>query len=183
VRERFERGTLRALRQGRREAYAEVIEAQYSSIYRLMLLLSGDATLAEDLTQETFASAWAAIHRFRGHASVKTWLHRIAYNCLTDVRRRRRREDALAEKLDRPWAETAAGPLSRVMAEERLCRICEALDGLETGERAMLILHYVEGLSYREMAKVLGWPSGTLKWKTSRALEKLRRQLAGKVEP
>ena len=47
----------------------------------------------------------------------------------------------------------------------------------------MLLLHYSDGLSYREMGEVLGRPDGTLKWVTSRALEKLRKQLGGKVEP
>ena len=47
----------------------------------------------------------------------------------------------------------------------------------------VLLLHYGDGLSYREMAEALGRPDGTLKWITSRALEKLRKRLAGKVEP
>jgi hypothetical protein len=59
VRGRAERRILEALREGRREAYEDVIDAHYASIYRLLLFLTRDATAAEDMTQEVFASAWA----------------------------------------------------------------------------------------------------------------------------
>ena len=183
MRVKAERRILTALCEGRREAYETVIDAHYASIYRLMLFMAGDANMAEDLTQEVFAAAWGAIHNFRGQASIKTWLHRIAYNMFFDVQRRRARDKALAAALgaDRPAA--FADPVSRLMADEHVACVYQGLDNLDVDERAALILHYAEGLSYREMAKVLDRPNGTVKWLTSLALEKLRKQLVGKVEP
>ncbi len=184
MRDRSERRILKALQERRREAYEDVIDAHYASVYRLVLFLTRDAHAAEDLTQEVFASAWGAIHDFRGDASVRTWLHRIAYHAFLDMRRRRQRDDSLAGRLVGGDADSgpAAEPLSRLMADENLARVYRAMDRLDAEERAMLVLHYVEGLSYREMAQVLHRSDGTLKWMINRTVEKLRRQLGEQVE-
>ncbi len=178
-----ERRILKALREGRREAYEDIIDAHYASIYRLLLFLTRDASVAEDMTQEVFASAWAAIQGFRGDASVKTWLRRIAYNVFLDARRRRRRDASLAGRIGASDSGVAADSLSRIMTDEHLGRMYRAMDDLEDEERAVLLLHYLDGLSYREMARVLHQPAGTLKWMTHYALEKLRTSVIGKAEP
>jgi RNA polymerase sigma-70 factor (ECF subfamily) len=183
VRDASERRILKALREGRREAYEDIIDAHYASIYRLLLFLTRDASLAEDMTQEVFASAWAAVQGFRGDASVKTWLRRIAYNLFLDAQRRRKREEVFAGGLRAGEPETGTDPLSRVMADEHLGRMYRAMEHLEDQERTVLLLHYLDGLSYREMARVLEQPAGTLKWMTHQALEKLRTQVMGRAEP
>ncbi|MCL5278617.1 MAG: RNA polymerase sigma factor [Planctomycetes bacterium] len=183
MRGRVERRILKALGEGRRGAYEDIIDAHYASIYRLLLFLTHDANVAEDMTQEVFASAWAALEGFRGDASVKTWLRRIAYNLYLDAERRRKRDASLAGKRGESEAGVAADPLSRIMADEHLHRMYRALDRLEDQERAILLLHYLDGLSYREMARVLHQPAGTLKWMTHHALEKLRALVIGKAEP
>jgi RNA polymerase sigma factor (sigma-70 family) len=58
-----------------------------------------------------------------------------------------------------------------------------ALDGLESNDRAVLLLRYVEGLSYREIAQVLDRPNGTVRWLTSRALKRLACRFSGKDQP
>jgi RNA polymerase sigma-70 factor (ECF subfamily) len=183
VRDRAERRILKALREGWREAYEDIIDTHYASVYRLLLFLTRDASVAEDMTQEVFASAWAAIQGFRGDASVQTWLRRIAYNLFLDAQRRRKRDASLAGKMGEGDAGVAADPLSRIMTDEHLGRMHRALDDLEDEERAILLLHYLDGLSYREMARVLHQPAGTLKWMTHHALEKLRTSVIGKAEP
>jgi RNA polymerase sigma-70 factor (ECF subfamily) len=180
---RSERRIRKALREGRRAAYEDVIETHYASIYRLLLFLTQDVSRAEDMTQEVFASAWGAIHDFRGDATIKTWLRRIAYNLFVDAQRRRKRDESLAGKLREGDPGMAADPMSRIMTDEHVVRMYRAMDDLDAGERAVLLLHYMDGLSYGEMAQVLRQPAGTLKWTTHRALEKLRTQVAGKVEP
>jgi RNA polymerase sigma-70 factor (ECF subfamily) len=173
VRGRAERRILEGLREGRREAYEAVIDTHYASIYRLLLFLTRDANVAEDMTQEVFASAWSAIHGFRGDATVNTWLRRIAYNLFVDAQRRRKRDESLVGKL-REGLGAAADPLSRIMTDEHLVRMYRAMDDLNGDERAVLLLHYLDGLSYREMARVLNQPAGTLKWMTHQSLERLR---------
>ena len=67
------------------------------------------------------------------------------------------------------------------MAAEEVRRLHVALDELETTDRTLLVLHYLQGLSYREMALVLDEPNGTVKWRTSEALKSLRILLAEEV--
>jgi RNA polymerase sigma-70 factor (ECF subfamily) len=183
VRGRAERRILKALREGWREAYENIMDAHYASIYRLLLFLTRDATAAEDMTQEVFASAWAALEGFRGDASVRTWLRRIAYNLFLDAQRRRKRDASRADERGGSDSDVAADPLFRIMTDEYLARMYRAMGDLADQERAILLLHYLDGLSYREMARVLHQPAGTLKWMTHDALEKLRAQVIGKAEP
>jgi RNA polymerase sigma-70 factor (ECF subfamily) len=182
VQGKAERQILAALREGRHSTYEAVIDAHYGSVYRLLALLSGDKHMAEDLTQEVFMAAWQAMRDFRGRASISTWLYRIAYNTFVDMQRRQSRAGRLTEGLNSHRPDACDDPLSQIIVDERATGVCRALEGLDAEERAVLVLHYVEGLSYREMAKVLSRPGGTVKWLTSRAIEQLRRQLAGKAE-
>lgn len=160
-----------------------VIDAHYRSVYRFLLFLGRDASLAEDITQEVFASAWRAVGSFRGDSSIRTWLNRIAYHAFLDAQKRRERDRAVVGVLGSRDCCVADDPLAGIVADEHLAQIGRALQDLDVEERTVLLLHYVEGLSYREMAATLGRPDGTLKWITSRALENLRKRLGGKVEP
>ncbi|MHC4156637.1 MAG: RNA polymerase sigma factor, partial [Planctomycetota bacterium] len=83
---RQERQTIKKLRQGRRDAYEDVICRHYGPIYRFLAYLTLDAGLAEELTQETFAAAWANIDRFEQRSALATWLHRIAYRKFIDAK-------------------------------------------------------------------------------------------------
>jgi RNA polymerase sigma-70 factor (ECF subfamily) len=183
VRDKAERRILAALRQGRRQAYETVIDAHYGSVYRFLLFLTGEGHLAEDLTQEVFASAWEALDRFRGRASMKTWLHRIAYNAFVDAQRRRTRDVALVQGLSDSRPDPAGDPVDELVAAEQVSQMVLALSRLESDDRAVLALRYVEALSYREMAQVLGRPNGTLRWLTSRAVKRLADELTGKAKP
>lgn len=177
MRDKAERRILSALREGRREAYETVVEMHYRSIYRFLLFLTREAGLAEDLTQEVFTTAWGALDHFEGRASIRTWLHRVAYNAFIDAQRRRGRQAANVKKLGQGHAAAASDPVSEVVATEEIARVREALEGLAVDDRAALVLHYVEGLSYRAMTDVFEKPSGTVKWLTRRALARLRHRL------
>jgi RNA polymerase sigma-70 factor (ECF subfamily) len=148
-----------------------------------MAYLTRDAGLAEELTQETFASAWADIGRFRGRAALGTWLHQIAYRKFIDSTRRLQRNAALMAGLKERSndAQETFDPLYRLTADEHLRLLYDAICRLKSPEYIMIVLHYIQGLSFRQVAKVMGEPVGTVKWKTSRALKKLRQYLTGRV--
>lgn len=177
-----ERRILAALREGRRDAYETVIDAHYGSVFRFLLFLTGEANLAEDLTQEAFTAAWGAIDRFRGRASIRTWLHRIAYNAFADAQRRRARDTALAQRPIDARTEEVQDPVSELVKLERVDQVHRALGKLSSDDRTVLILRYVEGLSYRDMAQVLDRPNGTVRWLTSRALKRFADKLTGEVQ-
>ena len=139
-----------------------------------------DPEVACDLTQETFASAWSRIAGFEGRAALRTWLYRIACGTFADFRRKRHRVATLvAARGPHPQESPEASPLETVLANERSTRIGAAVAALpDDADRIVIVLHYFQGLTFREIASVLGEPTGTVKWRTSRAIERLRQILA-----
>jgi len=168
------------LRAGRHEACAELVRSHYQTVYRFLVHLTGDVHQAEDLTQETFAAAWEKIASFEGRATLATWLHRIAYTRFIDAHRAERRAAVMLERLSRPTV-SPSDPLDTVIDDDESQRLYRSLHALDAPERTMLVLHYLQGLSYREMASVLDEPTGTVKWRTCEALNRLRALLSDEV--
>lgn len=131
---------------------------QYSpSVFSYLLRLSGDRALAQDLTSETFYKAILAIDGFRGDASVKTWLLRIARNLYLRRSQRERRSTSL-ETMQEDGANFIAsqpGPEDEVIRIERDEAIQEALLSLSEDDRTILLLSSQEHMAYREIAQVL----------------------------
>ncbi len=168
-----DRRLLNSPRAGRSEAYTELVHCHYRSVYRFLLHMIRNVHRAEDLTQETFTTAWERIDTFQGRSTLGTWLHRIAYTKFIDGQRTVRREATIREKHSSSSV-AADDPLESAMATDDARRLHRALDALDSAERAVLVLHYLQGLSYREMAAVLDEPTGTVKWRTREALNGLR---------
>jgi RNA polymerase sigma-70 factor, ECF subfamily len=180
VGKRDEKRLLRDLRSGRPEAYAELIHLHYQNIYRMLAHLTGDVHEAEDLTQETFVAAWKNVAAFEGRASLATWLYRIAHAKFVDGRRSQGRAASMLERHS-GTASRSRGPLDAAIADDEAKRLYRALDQLGPTDRTMLVLHYLQGLSYRDMASVLDEPPGTVKWRTSEAMNSLRALLIDEV--
>ena len=100
-------------------------------------------------------------------------MHRIAYTKFIDGRRTERRDAAIRDRHSSSSV-AANDPFETAVAVDEARRLHRALDQLDSGERAVLVLHYLQGLSYCEMAAVLDEPTGTVKWRTSEALNALR---------
>jgi RNA polymerase sigma-70 factor (ECF subfamily) len=180
---RLERLKLRSAVKGQREACEEVICEHYKSIYCFLVYLSGDANLSEDLTQETFISAWSNMNQFEGRASLKSWLHRIAYNKFLDSERSsKKRSDLTADFKDDDSSEQKLfDPLHKISQDEHSRILFEAIHRLEHAEYVVIVLHYIQDFSYREMANILKEPVGTIKWRTNKTLKKLREILTGRI--
>jgi RNA polymerase sigma-70 factor (ECF subfamily) len=172
---------LRGLRAGRPEASAELVRMHYQAVYRLLAHLTRDVHRAEDLTQETFITALEKIGDFQQKSSLGTWLHRIAYTKFIDSQRNRQRADGLRDRLGQTQARSV-DPLDAAAADDEAKKLHQALEQLEEPDRGVLVLHYLQGLSYREMSVVLDEPSGTVKWRTHLALARLRDLLPEEVE-
>ena len=176
-----ERRLLNRVLSGDREACIELIQRYHAPIYRLLARLCGDPHLAEDLSQETFAAFWANMKTFNGASSMGTWLHRIAYRKFVDGHRRaQRRVTQAAERSIHEAISSQPGPSEQALAREKSWQLNQAIDRLNPPERDAIVLHYLQGLTYGDMAKILEEPTGTLKWRTRHALEKLRRLLEEK---
>lgn len=178
-----EQRLLEAIRAGCREAAEAIVHRHHAGVYRFLLHLTRDPDRADDLTQETFASAWHRIGDFRGRSALGTWLHRIAFGKFVDARRSRLRAEAALAGLRRARPDPPDGdPAGAVLDGERSRRLYEAVQALGEPERVVVVLHYLQGLSLRDVAGVIRCPVGTVKWRTSRALARLRERLAGEFD-
>jgi RNA polymerase sigma-70 factor, ECF subfamily len=184
VTQQTEHALVKRILAGNREACVEFVALHHAPIYRLLVHLARDSHFAEDLTQETFLAAWAKIGSFNRASSLNTWLHKIAYRKFLDSHRRQQR--SVVTQSDATLAEARSSvvdPYASALAADENRHLYLALDRLPPPEREVVVLHYLQNLSYAEMAEVLEQPSGTIKWRTAQALEHLRELLEAKGKP
>lgn len=157
-------------RAGRREALDELVRRHYDRIHRLAWAMAGPEGAA-DLAQETFLAAVRAMPSFRGESALSTWLISILRNQYTMWLRGRNKWRAmgpLAPSLPAPDPRPAEGAVKEVL--ERARELPEEL-------RTALILFYVEGLKYAEIAQAMDCPVGTVRSRLFEARERLKARL------
>jgi RNA polymerase sigma-70 factor (ECF subfamily) len=188
-RSREDNGFLEALKAGDAAAFETLVERYSSDIYALLYRLTSNPDEASDLTQDTFLRALRSVKGFRGDASLKTWLFRIAINESRNRFRwwkRRRRDltvslDVAIGDTDRTLHDTLAdhseSPEDSALAREREAKLADALGELRDIYREAIVLCDIEGLSYEETAATLGVNLGTVKSRISRGRHELRNRL------
>ncbi|HIZ37563.1 MAG TPA: RNA polymerase sigma factor SigE [Candidatus Ruania gallistercoris] len=161
-------------------SWEEIVRENTDRVYRLAYRLTGNRADAEDLTQEVFVRVFRSLHSYRP-GTFAGWLHRITTNLFLDGQRRKKRIrfDALGPAAERIAATTDAGSPERRYEHHNLdLDIQEALDGLKPQYRAAVVLCDIEGLSYEEIAEVLGISMGTVRSRIHRGRAQLRSTLA-----
>lgn len=166
-----------AARSGDLDAFATLIRRYQPDVLRFIGHLARDPTNAEDIAQETFVRVFRSLHRYRGESRFTTWLFSIARNCAIDEARRggrrRRLEHHIAEQDVPEMFETSAS--SAIEVREAL-----ALLPLELLEPVVMVDAF--GLSYREVAGIVGIAEGTVKSRIHRARQQLIALLGDEVE-
>jgi RNA polymerase sigma-70 factor, ECF subfamily len=158
-----------ACRAGRREAFDELVRRHYGRIHRLAWAMAGPEG-ASDLAQETFLAAVRAFPSFRGDAQVGTWLVSILRNQYTMWLRGRKRWKLSA--LEGEGERLPAPPSSAIEAGVR--GILERVKDLPEELRMTLLLFYVDGLKYAEIAEAMECPIGTVRSRLFEARERLK---------
>jgi len=157
----------------------EVVERHSDRVYRLAYRLTGDRHDAEDLTQEVFVRVFRSLDTYTP-GTFEGWLHRITTNLFLDQARRRQRIrfDALSD--ERAGTLRSATPAPDTAVADRLFDddVELALASLPPDFRAAVVLCDVEGLSYEEIADILGAKLGTVRSRIHRGRAMLRRALA-----
>jgi RNA polymerase sigma factor (sigma-70 family) len=172
------------------DAFAMIVERFQRKIYRVAFAITRDDTEADTITQDTFVQAFTHLARFEGRAEFETWLTRIAINRSRDWLRRRKyvslfavskesdREIILVEPVDeRPDAER------QLMARQLRAAITAAETKLSAQQKVIFRLRHYENLSLEEIAEHLGLASGTVRAHLFRAIQKVRKELAGWRNP
>ena len=168
---------------GEEEACAELIRSHHEAIYRFACYLCKEVHYAEDITQETFIAAWSKIENFSGSSSLGTWLHTIAYRKFLDWKRKTRLPANSSENpsLSENRSQTQ-NPIDGLLETEELQCLYQAIEKLDEQKREIIVMHYFQYLSYREMGQVLDKPTGTIKWRTSQALTELKTLMQKRTE-
>jgi RNA polymerase sigma-70 factor (ECF subfamily) len=161
------------------EAFAELAGRYERRIYSLALHYSHDQQDAEDLSQEAWMRAFRAINTFKGESSFYTWIRRITINCFLNRERApfaRLRSMLHQANQDSPRA--IPHNIEHSMHDRILFQnVTVALGQLTSRQRLIFVLKHQEGMTYEEIAKVVGCSTGTAKKAVARALVKVREEL------
>lgn len=153
---------LRAARLGDSAAFAVLVERHGPAMYRYAVRLLGNPQDAAEATQAAFVSAWKS-HTYRGEAALRTWLFRLVSRRAADLQRKRRpipmHEDLIAA-LAPPAPDN---PLQDALDHELLAALRLALAELPWHQRACWLLREIDGMSYDEIATVLGLTPGSVR--------------------
>lgn len=168
---------------GDADSFNELVLRWERPIYALAYRTIGREEDARDVCQETFLRAFRALPGFRGQAKFSSWLYRIALNLCRDFVRRERRSPVVQapEELDLAELAAARGPsesIEALVARRDLSRTVEqAMALLPEEQRTAIVLKEYHGLTFQEIADLVGCPLSTVKTRLYQGLSVLRREL------
>ena len=170
---------LERARAGDAAAFARLVRDHQELAFRTAYLITRNAADAEDAAQTGLVKAWRALPRFRPGSPVRPWLLAIVANEARNRRRAEGRREGLALRAahELPSGGAAPSPEGRVLAAEQRAELLAALERLREEDRLVLSCRYLLELGEEETASVLSLRRGTVKSRTSRALERLRAEL------
>ena len=166
------------------QRFMQLVSPLEKKVYFTCLRMMGNREDAEDCAQEALLKAYGAFSTFRGEARFSTWLYTLVMRTCLDALRRRKDDvslDALREEGYEPAGEAAEAYL-KLEQEERRAALIAALNTLPADFRAVMVLLDLQGLTCREVARVLDVPEGTVKSRASRARRALYRELSNNRE-
>ena len=179
-----EKELLEAAQGGDRRAFSRLVKKHQRRVYACAVGMLGDGGDADDAVQETFMRAWRAIARFDGRSQLSTWLYRVCVNvCLNHIRKRKRHDaaDIADPRVPEPKADPAQGgsdPRRALEVRQLQGRIADAVEGLSESLRTTVVMVLIDGMSQKDVAKVLGCSEGTIAWRIHEARRRLRIALA-----
>jgi RNA polymerase sigma-70 factor (ECF subfamily) len=170
-------------RSGDLAAFEDLVRLHQGTALRLAYLLVRDHAEAEDVTQEAFTRAYGAMNRFRPGAPFRPWLLTIVRNVSSNRRRSRGRQIGLVVRVaaDPASGGAAPSPEAEVLSDERARLTLAAVESLPERYRLVVSCRFLLGLSEAETAATLGIAAGTVKSRTSRALDMMRSRLEGSL--
>ena len=171
--QRDERDLVQRLQRGEDAAFAQLVDEFGDELYGLASSMLRDRTAAADVVQETFLGAFRGIGKFRGDATLRTWLTGICIRQVYKSTRRRRETAAVAD-----WESLASKNSGSDGVAARL-DVQVMLEALAPEHRDVLVLRELQGLSYDEIAAALELPRGTVESRLFRARKRLQELFGG----
>lgn len=177
VAEGADRELVQACQRGERDAFRALFEQYRNKVYSIALRFAGDDATAMDIAQDTFVKLFSSIRDFRGESSFDTWIYRLVVNSCMDHRRRAWRVMPLADRFQQTLRDPADS-LKELLRSERGGQVRAAVERLSPDLRIAIVLRYTEGLSYEQIAEVLGCSQGTVASRLNRAHKRLEQRLS-----
>ncbi len=162
-------------RSGNRDAFAELVSRRQTWIRNLMRRCSGNAALADDLSQQVFMQAWRAIRQLQDADRFAPWLKRMAINTWLQ---HQRKNDPLRGADEHLESDSAREDSTSIAMD-----LDRALEALQPDARLCIVLSYHERMTHTEIAESIGMPPGTVKSHIRRGTKRLQDELAAYTSP
>jgi RNA polymerase sigma-70 factor, ECF subfamily len=172
---------------GQTRAFDQLVARYRGKVYAMIYSMVRNEADAWDLSQEAFIKAWRALPRFNGDSAFYTWLYRISHNVVYDWMRKKRVKAETEFDDELRWAVVSGAPTApgidrapdeSMEGKELGERLEGALGQLSANHREVVVLREVEGLSYAEIAVVMGCSEGTVMSRLFYARKKLQEILS-----
>lgn len=177
--ERSDAELMARVRQGDRDAFADLIDRHKDAVVGYLARLTGNRDRAQDLGQETFLRLYRAADSYVEQGYLRAYLYRIATNLLRSEERREQRMKLLLPFLSRKGESVEPAAPAGLLRRELHREVSTALASLPLRYRVPVVLHEIEGWTYVDIARELGCREGTIKSRIHRG----RQQLRTKLEP
>lgn len=165
-------------RRGDADAFEQLVVAYRDQVFRLALRMCGSEADADEVAQEAFLSAWKALPNFRGESQFSTWLYQLTTHAAIDLMRREKRQIAADDITEVSAADPGPSPQQQAERSETRQAVRDAMGQLSPEYRQIVVLRFLQELSYEEIGAVLKLPSGTVKSRLNRAKAQLKEILS-----
>ena len=165
-------------RRGDADAFEQLVAAYRDQVFRLALRMCGSEADADEVAQEAFLSAWKGLPNFRGDSQFSTWLYQLTSHAAIDLMRREKRQIAAEDITGVSAPDPAPGPQQQAERSEQRQAVRDAIMQLTPEYRQIVVLRFLEELSYEEIGAMLALPSGTVKSRLNRARAQLKEILS-----
>lgn len=172
---------VRRAQDGYVDAYEELVRRHAAMAYRVALRMLGDHHDAEDVAQEALTTGWQRLAGFRGQSSFSTWMYRIVTRTALNRMRSGHPTDSLdlLAAADHPVDATGTDPADAVEQRATADALSRAIGALPPAQRIVVVLHHLEGLSYDEVARIVGSTDAAVRGHLYRARRTLAVTLSG----
>ena len=161
-------------RRGDADAFEQLVVAYRDQVFRLALRMCGNEADADEVAQEAFLSAWKALPNFRGDSRFSTWLYQLISHAAIDLMRREKRQIAAEDITEVSAPDPGPSPQQQAERSETRQAVRDAMGQLSPEYRQIVVLRFLQELSYEEIGVVLKLPPGTVKSRLNRAKSQLK---------